>query len=188
MTDISPTRPRVSRKSALSAPTMTGARRGSQGWAPSLITARRNGFTRESLASAGRKPVDGAGRPRWDAGMGQLHDDEADTGLDTVRALLDGQRPDLAGRPVVPLGEDSTGTDNVLYRLGDDLVVRLPAPRRRRRAWSPRPVCCQSSSAGCRSTSPPRSTSAHPVRVIRIPGRSCLAPVSTPGRPGRAHR
>ncbi|MFN8084573.1 MAG: aminoglycoside phosphotransferase family protein [Dermatophilaceae bacterium] len=58
--------------------------------------------------------------------MGQLHDDEADTGLDTVRALLDGQRPDLAGRPVVPLGEDSTGTDNVLYRLGDDLVVRLP--------------------------------------------------------------
>lgn len=58
--------------------------------------------------------------------MAQLHDDEADIGLRTVRALLDDQRPDLAGRPVVPLGEDSTGTDNVLYRLGNDLVVRLP--------------------------------------------------------------
>ncbi len=58
--------------------------------------------------------------------MAQLHDGEADTGPGTVRALLQGQRPDLAGRPVVPLGDDSTGTDNVLYRLGEDLVVRLP--------------------------------------------------------------
>ena len=50
------------------------------------------------------------GEPRTDAGL--------------VRRLLAAQLPHLAGLPVVPVA--SAGTDNALYRLGDDLVVRLP--------------------------------------------------------------
>lgn len=41
----------------------------------------------------------------------------------TVRALLEEQHPDLADRP---LRFVARGWDNALWRLGDDLVVRLP--------------------------------------------------------------
>jgi aminoglycoside phosphotransferase (APT) family kinase protein len=40
-----------------------------------------------------------------------------------VRRLLRSQHPDLADLPLVLV---ASGWDNVLYRLGDDLVVRLP--------------------------------------------------------------
>jgi aminoglycoside phosphotransferase (APT) family kinase protein len=40
-----------------------------------------------------------------------------------VRALLAAQHPDLAGLPLAPLAH---GWDNVLFRLGDARVVRLP--------------------------------------------------------------
>jgi aminoglycoside phosphotransferase (APT) family kinase protein len=40
-----------------------------------------------------------------------------------VRSLLRVQHPDLAGRPLIPL---AFGWDNVLFRLGHDLLVRLP--------------------------------------------------------------
>src|ERR1700722_9094793 len=40
-----------------------------------------------------------------------------------VRRLLAGQHPDLAGRPVEFL---ANGWDNAMFRLGDDLPVRLP--------------------------------------------------------------
>lgn len=40
-----------------------------------------------------------------------------------VRSLLAEQHPDLADRPLVELG---AGWDNLLWRLGDDLLVRLP--------------------------------------------------------------
>ena len=40
-----------------------------------------------------------------------------------VRELLSEQHPDLAGATLVPL---DSGWDNVMFRLGDDLVVRLP--------------------------------------------------------------
>jgi aminoglycoside phosphotransferase (APT) family kinase protein len=42
---------------------------------------------------------------------------------DLVRRLLAGQHPDLAGLPVEPL---ANGWDNTLFRLGDELVARLP--------------------------------------------------------------
>lgn len=56
-----------------------------------------------------------------------MHPDEfaVDTGL--VRRLLAAQQPELAGLPVQPVA--SAGTDNALFRLGDDLVVRLPRIR-----------------------------------------------------------
>lgn len=40
-----------------------------------------------------------------------------------VRRLLASQHPDLAGLQLAPL---AVGWDNVLYRLGEDLLVRLP--------------------------------------------------------------
>jgi aminoglycoside phosphotransferase (APT) family kinase protein len=60
---------------------------------------------------------------------------------DLVRALLRDQHPDLAGLPV-RLG--ARGWDNQLWRLGDDLAVRLPwatesadALLRKEHAWLP---------------------------------------------------
>lgn len=53
-----------------------------------------------------------------------LHDDEQDTSGEVARTLLRRQAPALAGLPLTPLS--NTGCDNTLYKLGSDLVVRLP--------------------------------------------------------------
>ena len=54
----------------------------------------------------------------------QMHDDEVHTDVSLVRRLIAVQFPRWAGLPVTALR--SAGTDNALFRLGDDLVVRLP--------------------------------------------------------------
>ena len=54
----------------------------------------------------------------------RLHDDEPDTGPGIARTLLRQQVPDLAGLLLAPLS--NTGSDNTLYRLGTELVLRLP--------------------------------------------------------------
>ncbi|MEY9947283.1 aminoglycoside phosphotransferase family protein [Kitasatospora sp. GAS1066B] len=54
----------------------------------------------------------------------RLHADEAETDPTLVRALLAAQFPQWARLPVRPA--DATGTSNTMYRLGEDLVVRLP--------------------------------------------------------------
>ena len=53
-----------------------------------------------------------------------MHVDEVSTDVDLVRRLLAAQFREWASLPLerVP----SHGTDNALYRLGDDMVVRLP--------------------------------------------------------------
>jgi aminoglycoside phosphotransferase (APT) family kinase protein len=53
-----------------------------------------------------------------------MHDNEVETDADLVRALLRSQHPQWADREIerVP----SAGTDNAIYRLGDDLAARLP--------------------------------------------------------------
>lgn len=43
--------------------------------------------------------------------------------MELVRGLLREQHPDLADRPLTPLGE---GWDNMMFRLGQHFVVRLP--------------------------------------------------------------
>jgi len=48
---------------------------------------------------------------------------EVDVDEPLVRALLHDQMPDLATRPLRVL---ASGWDNVIYRLGDDLVLRFP--------------------------------------------------------------
>ncbi len=55
---------------------------------------------------------------------GKLHDDEVATDVGLVRRLLAAQHPQWADLPIEPF--DSTGTSNYIYRLGDDLAVRLP--------------------------------------------------------------
>ncbi|BBC36545.1 hypothetical protein SGFS_078390 [Streptomyces graminofaciens] len=54
----------------------------------------------------------------------RLHADELDIDETLVRRLLARQFPHWAGLPLTPA--PAAGTDNVMYRLGDDMVVRLP--------------------------------------------------------------
>ncbi|WP_290055862.1 aminoglycoside phosphotransferase family protein [Amycolatopsis solani] len=56
--------------------------------------------------------------------MARMHADEHAIDTALVRRLVDGQFPRWAGLPLTPLA--SGGTVNAVYRLGDDLTVRLP--------------------------------------------------------------
>ena len=62
---------------------------------------------------------------------GKMHSDELETDERLVRQLLAAQFPQWAVLPIeaLPFG----GTDNAIYRLGDELSVRLP----RRADWAP---------------------------------------------------
>ena len=53
-----------------------------------------------------------------------MHQDEVDTDVSGVGRLLASQFPQWADLPIEPV--PSTGTVNAIYRLGDDLCVRLP--------------------------------------------------------------
>jgi aminoglycoside phosphotransferase (APT) family kinase protein len=53
-----------------------------------------------------------------------MHIDELDVDVALVGRLLAAQFPQWAALPLTPV--HSAGTDNALYRLGSDLVVRLP--------------------------------------------------------------
>src|SRR5207302_10083711 len=72
----------------------------------------------------------------------KMHADELDTDASLVRRLLAAQFPQWADLPIEPV--HPTGTDNALYRLGDDMVVRLPRRERtsatleQERRWLPR--------------------------------------------------
>ena len=74
--------------------------------------------------------------------MIKMHADEVDTDSSLVRRLLGGQFPQWAHLPIEPV--EPRGTDNALYRVGDDMVARLPRRERtvrtleKERAWLPR--------------------------------------------------
>ena len=53
-----------------------------------------------------------------------MHEEEVETDVDLVRGLLASQHPQWADLPITRV--PSAGTDNAMYRLGDDLAVRLP--------------------------------------------------------------
>lgn len=53
-----------------------------------------------------------------------MHDDETPIDVELVRLLVTSQFPHWSTLPLRPV--TSSGTDNALYRLGDDMVVRLP--------------------------------------------------------------
>ncbi len=65
--------------------------------------------------------------------MTKMHDDEVLTSSDLVARLVADQFPHWKGLPVSRVR--SSGTDNAMYRLGSDMVVRLP-----RIAWAVRAV------------------------------------------------
>src|SRR4051794_39246786 len=54
----------------------------------------------------------------------RMHDEEVEVDDALVRRLLTTQMPQLADRPLTII--EPWGTDNAIWRLGDDLVVRLP--------------------------------------------------------------
>jgi aminoglycoside phosphotransferase (APT) family kinase protein len=55
---------------------------------------------------------------------GKMHADEVETDVSLVGRLLAAQFPQWADLRIDPV--HSAGTDNALYRLGDEMVVRLP--------------------------------------------------------------
>ena len=55
---------------------------------------------------------------------GKMHADEVDIDVALVRRLLAAQFPQWADLPIEPVR--SAGTDNAIYRLGDEMAVRLP--------------------------------------------------------------
>jgi len=59
----------------------------------------------------------------------KMHPDELEIDVDLARRLLKAQAPQWAELPIEPV--PSAGTDNMLYRLGNDKVIRLP-----RVAWA----------------------------------------------------
>lgn len=57
-------------------------------------------------------------------GTAKMHDDELAIDAGLVHQLLSSQFPEWADLPIAPV--ESAGTDNAIYRLGDELSVRLP--------------------------------------------------------------
>lgn len=55
-----------------------------------------------------------------------MHDDEVRATADQVSQLLREQCPRWSGLPVVALADDVEGTDHVLFRVGDEIVARMP--------------------------------------------------------------
>src|SRR5687768_7501272 len=72
----------------------------------------------------------------------KMHADEVDIDAALVRRLVAAQLPQWRDLPVEPVYP--RGTDNALYRLGDDMVVRLPRREvdterlEKERRWLPR--------------------------------------------------
>lgn len=72
----------------------------------------------------------------------KMHADEVEIGPWLVRRLLEAQFPQWADLPITPV--EPRGTDNALYRLGGELVARLPRRDRtvltleKELAWLPR--------------------------------------------------
>ncbi len=58
----------------------------------------------------------------------KMHADEADIDVSLVRRLIADQFPQWADLPIHHVS--SAGTDNAIYRVGDDLAVRLPRVER----------------------------------------------------------
>lgn len=73
---------------------------------------------------------------------GKMHQGEVETDFALVRRLLAAQFPHWAGLPIEQV--HAGGTDNAIYRLGDDLAVRLPriesatGQAETERVWLPR--------------------------------------------------
>jgi aminoglycoside phosphotransferase (APT) family kinase protein len=78
----------------------------------------------------------------WTMTPARLHDDQIEIDIHLVRRLVDIQFPQWSDALLTPV--ESSGTVNALYRLGGDLVVRLPLAMwgaeaaEREQEWLPR--------------------------------------------------
>ena len=98
------------------------------------MSGRRNGRVREPACPPSDVPSVGEGdrirsTSRSATGgigtvTGPLHDDEFTIDVRLVRALVDRTLPECASLPLSPLNR--SGSSNALFRLGDELLVRLP--------------------------------------------------------------
>lgn len=66
--------------------------------------------------------------------MPSVHPDEVEIDLHIVRGLLDAQFPEWADLPLLRF--PSYGTDNAVFRLGDELYARLPRVRTEVPRWA----------------------------------------------------
>jgi aminoglycoside phosphotransferase (APT) family kinase protein len=82
-----------------------------------------------------------------------IHDNEVRPSVDQVRRLLAAQCPQWADLPVTALPDELEGTDHVLFRVGNELVARMP-----KIAWAV-------SQAESDATWLPRLASHLPVRI-----------------------
>ena len=55
-----------------------------------------------------------------------IHDNEIRATAGQVRRLVAAQRPQWADLAVTPLPDEVEGTDHVLFRIGDELIARMP--------------------------------------------------------------
>ncbi len=84
---------------------------------------------RSGFRHVGDEHEDGVPVWRWERPVSaddpvRMHVDEVVTDSELVRRLLRAQHPQWAELPITRV--PSAGTDNAMYRLGDDLVARLP--------------------------------------------------------------
>src|SRR5580700_9053646 len=95
---------------------------------------------------------------------------EVEVSADLVRRLLASQHPDLARLPVEFL---ANGWDNELYRVGEELVARLPRRASARRSSRTSSAGCPCSPRGCPCPSRIRNGPGYPAAVTRTPGAWC---------------
>jgi len=93
----------------------------------------------------------------------KMHTDELDIDAAQVRRLLAAQFPQWAGLPIEPVV--SAGTVNALFRLGQDMAVRLP-----RIHWAVKDVeknhhWCRGLLLSCRWPSQSRLRRVNPVKL-----------------------
>jgi aminoglycoside phosphotransferase (APT) family kinase protein len=56
--------------------------------------------------------------------MNSLHDGQVEINIELVKGLIHSQFPEYENLPIAEF--DSTGTVNSIFKLGNDLYVRLP--------------------------------------------------------------
>src|SRR5262249_27494092 len=98
---------------------------------PACTTSAAGRPDRSQIRIASRIDVTRAENPfddpppvRWGDGMTRLHDDEIEVDEELVRLLLGTLSPAYDGLALRRF--EVTGSTNALFRLGDDLLVRVP--------------------------------------------------------------
>jgi hypothetical protein len=93
-----------------------------------------------------------------------VHAGGSDSGGSSARAAANRCRRQWADLPIAPV--QSAGTDNAIYRLGDDMAVRLPRiPRGNGADGEGAPVAAETGPAPAARHSPPHSRKGHPPRA-----------------------